>query len=263
MFKFALINESTLLKNPTQLQMMVDAALTMLTTFCQDWDRTMVHGQYYNSRAEALAAPTHNIIFNWVDSDTTAAGAEAYHDEIGGIPYARLMVNPAQANGAGVLDLGTANMSLLMLFTHELFETLCDEFVNDFTYQPNGKFLVKEVCDPVQSVPVPINLPGGVVYCSDYVTPRYFDSQAPAGTRFSYSGKITSPGQLLSGGYQSWFDPSAVSTTTGPIETVWGARVPEWLKSYRQREGSRITKRVAKVQAMFQQVKGADIYSPA
>ncbi len=46
------------------------------------------------------------------------------------------------------------------------------------------------------------------VLVSDFYTPRYFDPVAVAsGVRYSFSGKITRPRQVLPGGYLSWVNP--------------------------------------------------------
>jgi hypothetical protein len=42
---------------------------------------------------------------------------------------------------------------------------------------------------------------------SDFYTPHYFEPVAANGVRYSYSGQIHVPRQVLDGGYLSWFDP--------------------------------------------------------
>jgi hypothetical protein len=43
---------------------------------------------------------------------------------------------------------------------------------------------------------------------SDFYTPNFFDPAAATGVRYSFSGKITRPRQILDNGYISWVDPS-------------------------------------------------------
>jgi len=45
------------------------------------------------------------------------------------------------------------------------------------------------------------------VLVSDFYTPQYFDPVASAGTRYSFTGAIKAPRQILKGGYISWHDP--------------------------------------------------------
>src|SRR5262249_10275567 len=42
---------------------------------------------------------------------------------------------------------------------------------------------------------------------SDFYTPHYFDPVKSSGVRYSYSGQIHGPREVLDGGYLSWFDP--------------------------------------------------------
>ena len=43
---------------------------------------------------------------------------------------------------------------------------------------------------------------------SDFYTPRYFDPVRASGVRYSYTGAITGPRQVLKGGYLSWYVPA-------------------------------------------------------
>jgi hypothetical protein len=44
---------------------------------------------------------------------------------------------------------------------------------------------------------------------SDFYTPNYFDPVTASGVRYSYTGAITKPGQVLRGGYLSWKDATS------------------------------------------------------
>ena len=63
-------------------------------------------------------------------------------------------------------------------------------------------FLV-EVCDPCQAINYTIN---GVPVC-DFFTPNYFDPVSSSAVRYSYTGSIKAPRQVLKNGYLSWHDP--------------------------------------------------------
>jgi hypothetical protein len=45
------------------------------------------------------------------------------------------------------------------------------------------------------------------VLVSDFYTPNFFDHAASPGVRYSFSGKITRPREILKGGYISWLNP--------------------------------------------------------
>jgi hypothetical protein len=42
---------------------------------------------------------------------------------------------------------------------------------------------------------------------SDFYTPNFFDPLKSAGVRYSYTGALTAPRQVLDGGYLSWREP--------------------------------------------------------
>jgi hypothetical protein len=70
--------------------------------------------------------------------------------------------------------------------------------------QGRVNFLV-EVADPCETPQCAYSINGILV--SDFYTPNYFDPLAAAGVRYSFSGAITEPHQVLPGGYLSWKDP--------------------------------------------------------
>jgi hypothetical protein len=69
--------------------------------------------------------------------------------------------------------------------------------------QGRVQYLV-EVCDPCEAVSYAID---GVAV-SDFYTPHFFDPAPRAGTRYSHTGVVTRPRQVLPGGYLSWRVPS-------------------------------------------------------
>jgi hypothetical protein len=69
-----------------------------------------------------------------------------------------------------------------------------------------GKFeYLVEICDPSENEPFSYPIDGIVV--SDFYTPHYFDPKAAAGVRYSFTGALTGPRQVLKGGYLSWLNP--------------------------------------------------------
>src|SRR5262249_60863709 len=47
------------------------------------------------------------------------------------------------------------------------------------------------------------------ILVSDFYTPNYFDPVKAAGVRYSYTGALTEPRQVLPGGYLSWQDAAS------------------------------------------------------
>jgi hypothetical protein len=60
------------------------------------------------------------------------------------------------------------------------------------------------VCDPCEASDFAYSVNGILV--SDFYTPHYFDPVTASGVRYSYTGAITRPRQVLRGGYLSWKD---------------------------------------------------------
>ena len=95
--------------------------------------------------------------------------------------------------------------------SHESCEMLVDPFGNRLMPGQSPKkgqgrveFLV-EVCDPSEDTPFAYRVNGIVV--SDFYTPNYFDPVKATGVRYSFTGAITAPRQVLKNGYLSWHDP--------------------------------------------------------
>lgn len=95
--------------------------------------------------------------------------------------------------------------------SHEVLEMLVDPFGNRMTAGQSPKpgqgrveFLV-EVCDPSEDTPYAYRINGILV--SDFYTPDYFDPVASPSVRYSFTGAIKAPRQVLKGGYISWHDP--------------------------------------------------------
>jgi hypothetical protein len=96
--------------------------------------------------------------------------------------------------------------------SHEVLEMLADPWGKRLIAGPSVKpgqgrveYLV-EVSDPCQSSDCAYTVNGVTV--SDFYTPHYFDPVKSQGVRYSFSGKITQPRQILKGGYLSWFEAS-------------------------------------------------------
>jgi len=96
--------------------------------------------------------------------------------------------------------------------SHEMCEMLVDPFGNRMVTsgsikQGQGRvsYLV-EVCDPSEDDSFAYSVNG--IMLSDFYTPHYFDPVTAASIRYSFTGCITKPKQVLKGGYLSWLDPA-------------------------------------------------------
>ena len=95
--------------------------------------------------------------------------------------------------------------------SHEMLEMSADPFGNRLVASRSVKrgqgrvqYLV-EVADPSEAPEFGYHVNGVLV--SDFYTPNYFDPVATVGTRYSFTGAIEKPRQVLRGGYLSWHHP--------------------------------------------------------
>jgi hypothetical protein len=94
--------------------------------------------------------------------------------------------------------------------SHEMIEMLVDPWGNRMiagdspkANQGRAQFLV-EPCDPSEAATFAYTVNGVLV--SDFYTVRFFDPMAAPGVRYSFTGAIQRPRQVLRGGYLSWLD---------------------------------------------------------
>jgi predicted chitinase len=128
-------------------------------------------------------------------------GAAGIHEDRNGQPFALV-------SAAAEIDEWSVTAS------HEALEMLVDPSGNRLVAgdadaeQRRVNYLV-EVCDPSEASDNAYTCNGVLV--SDFYTPNYFDPAKADGVRYSYTGKITEPRQVLFGGYLSWQDPESGS----------------------------------------------------
>jgi hypothetical protein len=223
MFKYALLSLTPRI-TASDMVSMVSAAALVADRFCAAWGLTGIQGRVITDAKDASAD---EVLFTWKEKDDAVPGAEGFHDEQGNKPYGELLASTVLDNGGNVL--GPLENSCSGVFTHELWETLIDLYANEWISMPDGRFLAKEVADPVQGSEFFVTLADKAqVAVSDAVFPRYFDAQATnvAPQEMSLSGVVKAPFQLLPGGYQIIFDPSQLNSKDGPISNVFGAKMP-------------------------------------
>jgi hypothetical protein len=102
--------------------------------------------------------------------------------------------------------------------SHEILEMLVDPYGNRMQSSVaievvGGKiqdgagqygYLV-EACDPCEDNNYAYTINGVAV--SDFITPHFYDPIETPGTRYSFTGAIKGPRQILPGGYISWVNP--------------------------------------------------------
>jgi hypothetical protein len=99
--------------------------------------------------------------------------------------------------------------------SHEILEMLVDPYGNRMQSSVaiqvtggkikdgTGQFgYLVEACDPCEANDYAYSINGIAV--SDFITPHFYDPMVTSGTRYSFTGAITGPRQILPGGYISW-----------------------------------------------------------
>jgi hypothetical protein len=95
--------------------------------------------------------------------------------------------------------------------SHEMLEMLADPWGNRMVPGPSIKpgqgrveYLV-EICDPSEAAGFGYTV--NDVLVSDFYTPNFFDPEHDSSVRYSFTGAISGPRQVLRGGYISWHEP--------------------------------------------------------
>jgi hypothetical protein len=104
--------------------------------------------------------------------------------------------------------------------SHEILEMLVDPYGNrmqsGLAIEISGKSIkdgtgqfnyLVEACDPCEANNCGYQIQGVLV--SDFITPHFYDSATTPGTRYSFTGALKAPRQVLPGGYISYVDESA------------------------------------------------------
>lgn len=129
-------------------------------------------------------------------------GEGGFHMDRHNQPYAEVIATPDS-------DEWTIDAS------HEIIEMLVDPYGNRLQNSTsieisNGKIIdgtgefayLVEACDPCEADDYSYAIAGVAV--SDFLTPHFYDPVETAGTRYSFTGAIKAPRQILPGGYISW-----------------------------------------------------------
>lgn len=122
-------------------------------------------------------------------------GAAGYHLDANGQPYALVEYSDSWSLTA----------------SHEMIEMIVDPWGKRIAPgrspkrgQGQVEFLV-EACDPCEAAEFAYTINGVLV--SDFVTPFFYDPRKTVGARYSFTGAVEHPRQILRGGYLSWHEP--------------------------------------------------------
>jgi len=184
---------------------------------------------------------------------TLPPGEGGFHLDQHNQPYAKVIASPGS-------DEWTIDAS------HETLEMLVDP--NGNRLQPstsiqieNGKIVdgtgqfgyLVEACDPCEADNYAYPIQGVAV--SDFLTPHFYDPVVTPGTRYSFTGAIKAPRQILPGGYISWVNQQSnemqqllwVDPAKAPkivnLGPASGASLREWVDNYMAEAAGKTTVR--------------------
>jgi hypothetical protein len=155
-----------------------------------------------SATVDAFDQLSHVPVGSWpiIIGGNVPPGAGGFHTDKNGQPLAIVRAS------------GDVNV-LCQTCSHEMIEMLVDPFGSRFVPgdspmpdQGRVNFLV-EACDPPEAAQFGYSVNNLLV--SDFYTPHFFDPVQSAGVRYSFTGAITEPRQVLQGGYLSWQDPTS------------------------------------------------------
>lgn len=165
--------------------------------------------------ADETKAPQGSDLLIILD-DATQAGALGFHQVTPqGLPYARAFAKPVLDAGGTALQ---GSMSVSAVMSHEVCEWFADPLLSFWADGPDGEYPL-EICDPVQNDAY--NMEG--VSVSNFVWRPFFDQYAAPGTKLDQMGTVQKPFTTSMGGYLQ-------VRKAGSVQTILGARFPDWLQ---------------------------------
>ncbi len=175
-----------------------------------------------------------------------------FHSDRHNQPYAKVIAAPGSDDWS--VDASHETIEMLVDPSGNRLQTsraikIVDNGVSDDTGEFN--YLV-EACDPCEADEFAYPIQGIAV--SDFITPHFYDPVVTNGTRYSFTGAIKAPRQLLKGGYISfvneendelqqilWVDPShrPQLKTLGPAT---GMSLREWVDNHTRDKSEKYSK---------------------
>jgi hypothetical protein len=224
--KIAIVNQTTQTLPSTVTDADADTMTQAIASQIQSdvapiWGRAVATVTFYTASTPVPSdAYVIAIVDNITDQKTGVVGShtETQTGQMSGIVAAQ----PILTNNGGVLT-GTADWSVSSTLSHEVLEMFIDPNCNMWANDGKGSVYGLEVCDPVEAPTYTINVGGQDVAVSNFVTPAWFDPQAPSGSKFDFKGKLTTgPFTFLPGGYVTY------ESKSGQLQQQFGTDYPLW-----------------------------------
>ncbi|MBV9014980.1 MAG: hypothetical protein JO213_20865 [Alphaproteobacteria bacterium] len=137
--------------------------------------------------------------------DHLPPGEGGFHQTAHGQPYAKVVLTP----GSNEWTVDASHETIEMLVDpsgNRLQTSVAIIIIGGNVQDATGKFeYLVEACDPCEADDFTYVIDG--ISVSDFITPHFYDAQATPGSRYSFTGGIKRPREILKGGYISFVDP--------------------------------------------------------
>jgi hypothetical protein len=134
-------------------------------------------------------------------------GEGGYHTDKHNQPFAKVIATPDDDSWS--IDASHETIEMLVdPYGNRLQSSIAIEIASDSIEDATGQFdYLVEACDPCEANDYGYQIQGVLV--SDFITPHFYDSAVTPGTRYSFTGALKKPREVLPGGYISFVDPVA------------------------------------------------------
>jgi hypothetical protein len=165
--------------------------------------------QFWNVNASVAYLPNHRKIPQGVWPvqlvKTLPPDEGGFHFTHNNQPYAKVIVTP----GSNEWTVDASHETIEMLVDpsgNRLQTSTAIKVVGDKIEDGVGQFeYLVEACDPCESDACTYQI-GGIAV-SDFITPHFYEPNVLPGSRYSFTGALKAPRQILQGGYITWTDP--------------------------------------------------------
>ena len=163
-----------------------------------------------------------------------------FHSDKHKQPYAKVIASPGDTTWT--IDVSHEILEMLVdPYGNRMQSSVAIEIVGGKIQDGTGQFgYLVEACDPCEDNSYAYTINGVAV--SDFITPHFYDPMVTPGTRYSFTGAIKGPRQILPGGYISWVnaqkdewqqlmyvDPSKPPTIQNIGKADSGKSLREWI----------------------------------
>lgn len=129
-------------------------------------------------------------------------GEGGFHLDKHNQPYAEVIATPNDDSWS--IDASHETIEMLVdPAGNRMHSSIAIEIAGKTVKDATGQFnYLVEACDPCEANNYGYEIQGVLV--SDFITPHFYDPMAVAGTRYSFTGALTRPREILPGGYISF-----------------------------------------------------------